>query len=46
MAAITIHSDFGAPEEEICHYFHLFPFYLPYSNETNAMILVFFVCLF
>ena len=25
MAAVTIHSDFGAQEEEICHYFHLFP---------------------
>ena len=29
MAALTIHSDFGAQEEEICHYFHLSPFYLP-----------------
>ena len=28
MAAVTIHSDFRAQEEEICHYFHLFPFYL------------------
>ena len=25
MAAATIYSDFGAQEEEICHYFHLFP---------------------
>ena len=25
MAAVTICSDFGAQEEEICHYFHLFP---------------------
>ena len=25
----TILSDFRAQEEEICHYFHLFPFYLP-----------------
>ena len=22
-AAVTIHSDFGVQEEEICHYFHL-----------------------
>ena len=29
MAAVTVRSDFGAQEEEICHYFHLFPFYLP-----------------
>ena len=28
MAAATVCSDFGAPKEEICHYFHLFPFYL------------------
>ena len=25
MAAVTIRSDFRAQEEEICHYFHLFP---------------------
>ena len=25
MAAVTIHSDFEAQEEEICHYFHPFP---------------------
>ena len=29
MAAVTICNDCGAQEEEICHYFHLFPFYLP-----------------
>ena len=29
MAAVIIHSDFRVQEEEICHYFHLFPFYLP-----------------
>ena len=27
MAAVTICSDYGAQEEEICHYFHLFSFY-------------------
>ena len=26
---LTIHSDFRAQEEEICHCFHLFPFPLP-----------------
>ena len=26
MAAVTICSDFGAQEEEICHYFHFYPF--------------------
>ena len=25
MAAVTIHSEFGAQEEENCHYFHHFP---------------------
>ena len=25
MAAVTIHSDFTAQEEEICHYFHIPP---------------------
>ena len=29
MAPVTIHSDFGDQEEEICHYFHIFSFYLP-----------------
>ena len=29
MAAVAIRSDFGAQEDEICHYF---PFYLPCSN--------------
>ena len=29
VASVTIHSDFRAQEEEICHCFHIFPFYLP-----------------
>ena len=29
MAAVTIHSDFRGYDEEICHCFHLFSFYLP-----------------
>ena len=29
MAAVTIHNDFGAQENKICHCFHIFPFYLP-----------------
>ena len=36
MAAVTICSDFRAQEEEICHYFHLFPFYLPWSNGAGC----------
>ena len=29
MAAVTICSDFGAQENEVCHCFHCFPIYLP-----------------
>ena len=32
MAAVTVCGDFGAKEEEICHYFHFFPLCLPWSN--------------
>ena len=35
MAAITIHSDFGAQENKICHCFQFFPFYLPWSDGTE-----------
>ena len=40
MAAVTVHSDFRAQEEEVCHYFHLFPVCL------CAMILVFWMLSF
>ena len=30
MVAITIHSDFGAQENKVCHCFHFFPIYLPW----------------
>ena len=43
MAAVTIHSDFGAQEEEICQYFHIFPFYLHVVMGPDAMILIFFL---
>ena len=29
MAAVTICSEFGAPQNEVCHCFHGFPMYLP-----------------
>ena len=29
MASFTISSDFGAPKNKVCHYFHCFPIYLP-----------------
>ena len=35
MAAVTIRSDFGAKENKICHCFHFFPFYLPWSDGTG-----------
>ena len=32
MAAVTIHSDFGAPQNKICHCFHFFPLFLLLSH--------------
>ena len=47
MAAVTIHSDFGAPEEEICHCLHHFPLYFPWSNGARCHDFSFvFFCLF
>ena len=34
MAAVTIRSDFRALQNKICHGFHFFPFYLPWSDGT------------
>ena len=42
LAAVTICSDFKAQEEEMCHYFSLFPFYLPWSNGARCCDLRFF----
>ena len=42
MAAVTIHSDFGAQENKICHCFHFFPFYLPWSDRTRCQDFSFF----
>ena len=36
MASATIHSDFGAQENKICHFFHFFLFYLPWSDGTRC----------
>ena len=35
VAAATICSDFGAQENKVCHYFHCFPTYLPWSSGTR-----------
>ena len=36
MVVFTVCSDFGAQEEKICHYVHLFPFYLLCSNGAGC----------
>ena len=36
MAAVTICSDFGARENKVCHGFHCFPIYLPWSDGTRC----------
>ena len=44
MAAITICSGFGAPQNKVCH---CFPIYLPWSSKgSDAMILVFWMLSF
>ena len=35
MASVTIRSDFRAQKEENCHCFQLFPFQLPWSDESE-----------
>ena len=42
MAAVTIHSDFEAQEEEIRQCFYLFPFYVHAVMRVDTMILGFF----
>ena len=49
MAAVTICSDFGAPKNKVSHCFHCFhsfPIYFPWSDGTDAMILVFWMLSF
>ena len=36
MAAIIICSDFGAQRKKVCHCFHCFPIYLPWSDGTRC----------
>ena len=36
MAAITISSDFGAPQNKAWHCFHCFPIYFPWSDGTRC----------
>ena len=46
VAAVTVCSDFGAQENKICHCFHFFPFYLPWSDGTECQDLSLFVCFY
>ena len=41
MAAVTIHSGFGAPQNKIWHCFHFFPFSFPWSDGTGSQDLSF-----
>ena len=36
MAAVTICSDLGAPQNKVLHYFHCFPIYFPWSDGTRC----------
>ena len=36
MASVTTCSDFGAQENKVCHCFHCFPIYLPWSDWTGC----------
>ena len=38
MIAVTICSDFGAQENKVCHCFHCFPIYFPWSDGTSAYL--------
>ena len=41
LAAVTVHSDFGAQENIICHCFHFFPSICHEVMGPDTMILVF-----
>ena len=41
MAAVTICSDIGAKKNQVCHCFHCFPIYLPWSDGTRCHDLTF-----
>ena len=46
MTTVTICSDFGAPQNKVCHCSHFFPIYLSWSEGTDVMILVFWMLSF
>ena len=44
MVSVTICSDFGAPQNKVCHCFHCFPIYLPWRDGTRCHDLKFSEC--
>ena len=46
MAAVTICSDFGAPQNKVCHCFHCFPTHLPWSDGNECRDLLFWMLSF
>ena len=46
MAAVTICSDFGAPQNKVWHCFHCFPIYFPWSDGTRWHDFVFWMLSF
>ena len=46
MAAVTVHSDFGAQENKVCHCFHFSLIYLPWSDGTRFHDLSFWMLIF
>ena len=46
MATVTICSDFGTPQNKVCHSFHCFPIYLPWSDGTGCWDLNFWMLSF
>ena len=39
-AVVTVHSDFGAKETKVCHFFHCFAIYLPWNDGTRKFLLL------
>ena len=46
IAAVAVHSDFGAQENKVCHCFHCFPIYLPWNDGTRWHELLFWMLSF
>ena len=42
MVEVTIFSDFVAPQNKVCHCFHSFPIYLPWSDTKEFQKNIYF----